>query len=87
MKAKPCKGDDLKARTYAFALRVLHLWRALPNRDDAWVLGKQLLRCGTSVGANYRAACPAKSPKDFLNKIRICLEKADENCSLLHLKF
>ena len=85
MIAKPSKGDDLKARTYAFALRIIHLWRALPHREDAHVLGKQLLRCGTSVGANYRSACLAKSPKDFLNKVRICLEEADESCYWLNL--
>ncbi|MBR5523442.1 MAG: four helix bundle protein [Akkermansia sp.] len=75
----------MRARTYAFALRILRLWKALPNHDDALVLGKQLLRCGTSVGANYRSACLAKSPKDFLNKIRICLEEADESCYWLNL--
>lgn len=85
MRIIPSKGDDLRARTYSFTLRVLRLWKALPNRDDALVLGKQLLRCGTSVGANYCAARLAKSPKDFLNKIRICLEEADESCYWLNL--
>ena len=76
---------DLKSRTKAFALRVLRLWLALPRRDDAMVIGKQLLRCGTSVGANYRAACRSKSLKDFLNKIRICIDEADESCYWMEL--
>ena len=85
MGAKPKNGDDLRSRTYHFALRILRLWKALPRHDDALILGKQLLRCGTSVGANYRAACLAKSSKDFLNKIRICLDEADESCYWLNL--
>lgn len=80
MNAKPGKGDDLEARTYAFDLRVILPWRALPHREDAHVLGKQLLRCGTSAGTNDRSACLEKSPKDFLNKGRICLEEADKSC-------
>ena len=72
--------DELRERTKQFALRIIRLWRTLPTHDDAQVIGKQLLRCGTSVGANYRAACLAKSGKDFLNKLRICQEEADESC-------
>ena len=68
----------LQQRTKAFALRIIRLSAHLPNRTEATVLGKQLLRCGTSVGANYRAACLAKSKADFLAKIKICEEEADE---------
>ena len=49
------------------------------------MIGKQLLRCGTSIGANYRAATVGKSDRDFLNKIRICQEEADESCYWLAL--
>ena len=69
---------EMMKRTCDFALQVVRLCQTLPSRTDASVLGKQLLRCGTSVGANYRAACHAKSRADFLAKIKICEEEADE---------
>ena len=55
------------------------MWKSLPNTAVANVLGKQLLRSATSVAANYRAACIAKSEADFYNKIKICQEEADES--------
>ena len=69
---------DLRARTKAFSLCVVRLFQKLPQRTDAAVIGKQLLRCATSVGANYRAASIAKSKADFIAKIKICEEVADE---------
>lgn len=78
-------ADDLKARTKAFALRVMKCVVALPNVPVAWVLGKQLLRCGTSVGANYRAACRARSRAEFVAKLAIVIEEADECCYWLEL--
>ena len=69
---------ELQQRTKAFALRIVRLYKSLPSDADAQVLGKQLLRCGTSVGANYRAACHGKSTADFLAKMKICEEEADE---------
>ncbi|HEX8131045.1 MAG TPA: four helix bundle protein [Pyrinomonadaceae bacterium] len=69
---------EMKQRTRAFALRVIHLVEALPATRTADVVGKQLLRCGTSVGANYRASCRAKSPADFIAKMGIVEEEADE---------
>ncbi len=69
---------DLQQRTKAFALRIVRLFQSLPSTTEAAVLGKQLLRCGTSVGANYRAAALGKSTADFLAKIKICEEEADE---------
>lgn len=69
---------ELQQRTKAFALRIVRLFQKLPPRTDARVLGTQLLRSGTSVGANYRAACHAKSSADFLSKMKICEEEADE---------
>lgn len=70
----------LQARTKEFALQVIRLVDALPRSTTAQILGKQLLRAGTSVGANYRAACRAKSPADFIAKLGIVEEEADE-CS------
>lgn len=69
---------ELRERTLEFGLRVVRLCRYLQGNAVAEVLGKQLLRCGTSVGANYRAASLAKSPADFVSKIKICEEEADE---------
>ncbi|MGI9105896.1 MAG: four helix bundle protein [Pyrinomonadaceae bacterium] len=71
-------ADEMKQRTRAFALRVIRLVEALPKTKTDDVVGKQLLRCGTSVGANYRASCRAKSPADFIAKMGIVEEEADE---------
>ena len=69
---------DLKERTRAFALRAVRLVEALPPGRAADVMGKQLLRCATSVGANYRAACRARSRAEFVAKLGIVEEEADE---------
>jgi four helix bundle protein len=74
------KHENLKKRTKDFGLRVIRLWKSLPHNTLSEVLGKQLLRCATSVAANYRAACLAKSDPDFFHKIKICQEEADESC-------
>ncbi len=71
-------GDELKKRTRAFALRVIKMCEALPKGRTADVIGRQLLRCATSVGANYRAACRAKSKADFVAKMGIVEEECDE---------
>lgn len=71
--------DELKRRTKEFALRIIKLVNALPNNPAGRVIGNQLLRAGTSVGANYRAACRAKSKSDFIYKINIVEEEADES--------
>ncbi|HEV7857666.1 MAG TPA: four helix bundle protein [Pyrinomonadaceae bacterium] len=68
----------MKKRTRAFALRIIHLVEALPQSRTANVIGKQLLRCRTSVGANYRASCRARSQADFVAKMGIVEEEADE---------
>ena len=73
------KHADLRQRTKDFGLRVIRMWKQLPNTTVAKVLGKQLLRSATSVAANYRAACIAKSEADFYHKIKICQEEADES--------
>ena len=71
--------SDLKKRTKTFALRIIKLVGALPNNTVGHVIGKQLIRCGTSVGANYRSACRARSHADFISKLGIVLEEADES--------
>lgn len=65
-------------RTKAFALRVIRFCRTLPNTDEARVIRRQLLRSATSVAANYRAACRARSHREFVAKISVVLEEADE---------
>ena len=76
---------ELRERTLEFGLRIVRLCQHLQRRPVADVLAKQLLRCGTSVGANYRAASLAKSPADFVSKIKICEEEADESIYWLEL--
>ncbi|MBI5385831.1 MAG: four helix bundle protein [Verrucomicrobia bacterium] len=69
---------DLKHRTKRFGLDVIKFFEALPKDETCRVLGRQLLRAGTSVGANYRAACRAKSNADFIHKMGTVEEEADE---------
>jgi len=71
--------EELKARTKHFALRVIRLVRALPRTMEGRTLGSQLLRSGTSVAANYRAACRARSRAEFVAKLGIAEEEADES--------
>lgn len=77
--------DELRARTRVFALRIVKLVQALPKNSIADVLGKQVLRSATSVGANYRAACRAASKAMFLSKLSIVVEEADETIYWLEL--
>ena len=76
---------DLKQRTKRFALDTIKFFEALPKDETSRILGRQLLRSGTSVGANYRAANRAKSNADFINKMTIVEEEADECCYWLEL--
>ena len=71
--------QELKNRTKQLALRVIRLVESLPQTKTSKVIGGQLLRSGTSVGANYRAACRAKSTADFIAKLAIVEEEADES--------
>lgn len=82
-KAEP--DEDLRRRTQQFALRIIRLCEQLPHRPAARVIGNQLLRSGTSVGANYRAARRARSDADFASKLAIVLEEADESVYWLEL--
>ena len=77
--------EEMKARTKTYANRIVKLCSALPNNWVSQTLGKQLLRSGTSVGANYRAVCRAKSNSDFVNKLRIVEEECDESLFWMEL--
>jgi four helix bundle protein len=77
--------DELRARTRAFSLRVVKLVQTLPKNMTADVMGKQVLRSATSVGANYRAACRAQSGAMFIAKLSIVVEEADETVYWLEL--
>jgi four helix bundle protein len=70
--------DELKARTKRFALRIVRLVSSLPRGLAADIIGRQLLRSATSVGANYRAACRARSRAEFTSKMGVTEEEADE---------
>ena len=77
--------DDLKKRTKVFTLRVLKLIAALPNSVAGRTVGGQLARAGCSVGANYRAACRGRSKPDFISKLGIVEEEADESAFWLEV--
>jgi four helix bundle protein len=77
--------EELKARTKKFALRVMKLVDALPNSKSGRAIGNQLVRSGTSVGSNYRACCRARSRAEFIAKIGVVEEEADESAFWLEL--
>jgi len=76
---------EMKKRTKSFALRVIKLVNSLSKGRASNVIGRQLLKSGTSVGANYRAACRAKSTADFINKMNIVEEETDESIFWMEL--
>ena len=76
---------ELKERTKKFCIKVIIFLRELPKNEETHVISRQLIKCSTSVGANYRAACRAKSTADFINKIKIVEEEADESCFWLEI--
>ena len=76
---------DLRVRTKRFARRIIRLYSSLSRDTAAQVLGKQVLRSGTSVGANYREACRARSKAEFISKIGDCLKEVDEALYWLEL--
>jgi four helix bundle protein len=77
--------EDLRRRTKEFALRIIKLFRALPKTEEARILGRQVLRSGTAVAANYRSACCGRSRADFISKIGLTVEEADETVFWLEL--
>ncbi len=70
--------EQIKKRTKLIGIEIIKLIDELPNKPSAWIIAKQIVRSSTSVGANYRAACRAKSDPDFNNKLKIVEEEADE---------
>ena len=79
------RAKALQDRTKKFAVAIVRGFTALPKSDEARVIGRQFLRSGTSVAANYRAACRARSKAEFISKIAIVVEEADETIFWLEL--
>lgn len=77
--------DELKKRTKAFAVRIVKMTEALPHKRAADIVARQLLRSATSVGANYRAACRARSHREFTARMGVVEEEADESLYWLEL--
>jgi four helix bundle protein len=84
-KSEAMKETELKERTKKFALRVLKLVAALPRTIEGRAIGGQLVRSGTAVGANYRAACRGRSKAEFISKLGTVEEEADESAYWLEL--
>jgi len=78
-------SEGLKKRTKEFAKQVINLCRQLPDSREARLVGSQLFRAGTSVGANYRAVCRARSKAEFIAKLGLVLEEADESLYWLEI--
>ncbi|MHB8652982.1 MAG: four helix bundle protein [Terriglobia bacterium] len=79
------QAEELKKRAKQFAIRIVKLFRALPRTYEARIIGKQVLRSGTSVAANYRAVCRARSKAEFIAKIGVVVEEIDESIFWLEL--
>lgn len=79
------RAKALQARTKKFAVHIIRTFTALPTTDEARVIGRQFLRSGTSVAANYRAACRARSKAEFISKMAVVVEEADETVFWLEL--
>ena len=76
---------QLQKRTKKFAIDIINLSKLLPNKSIGWTLTNQIIRSATSVGANYRAVCRAKSDKDFISKMETVIEEADETLFWLEI--
>ncbi|MGD1105160.1 MAG: four helix bundle protein [Terriglobia bacterium] len=81
----PTQAELLRARTKQFAIRIVRLFKSLPKAEEARIMGKQALRAGTSVAANYRAVCCARSHAEFISKMGVVVEEADETVFWLEL--
>ena len=79
------QAEQLKRRTKSFAIRIIKLFRSLPKTEEARIIGRQVLRSGTSVAANYRAVCRARSKAEFIAKVGVVVEEADETVLWLEL--
>ena len=81
----PSLAEQLRARTKKFAIRIVRLFKRLPKTEEARIMGRQVLRAGTSVAANYRAVCRARSRAEFVAKMGVVVEEADETVFWLEL--
>ena len=79
------KNQELRDRTKSFALRIIRMFTTLPKSTEAQVIGKQVLRSGTSVAANYREACRARSNSELISKLGIVEQELDETSLWLEL--
>lgn len=77
--------DDLRERMTVFAVRIVKMVDAMPQTVSGLAIARQIVRSGTSPSANYRAACLAKSDKDFINKLKMVEEELDETCHWLEI--
>ena len=77
--------DELKRRTKRFAVDTIRFQRKLPRTEEGRIIGRQLLRAGTSIGANYRAVCQAKTDPDFIYKLGVCVDESDETAYWLEI--
>jgi four helix bundle protein len=84
-KVEMMNAEMMKARTKKFAKRIIRMCRSLPNTREGWRIGDQVFRSGTSVGANYRAACRGRSKAEFIAKLGNVLEETDETLYWLEL--
>jgi four helix bundle protein len=78
-------GEQLKKRTQVFGISIIRLIQTFPDRGPEHIIGLQLIRCGLSVGANFRAACRARSTPDFIAKLKIVEEECDESLYWLEI--
>jgi four helix bundle protein len=85
MKAEMEKPEDLKTRTKRFALRVIRLYSSLPKNTEAQIIGKQLFRSGTSVGAHYRESVRSRSDAEFISKLEGGLQELEESIYWMEL--
>jgi four helix bundle protein len=79
------KAEELRTRAKQFAIRIVRLFKSLPKAEEARIIGKQVLRAGTSVAVNYRAVCRARSHAEFISKMGVVVEEADETVFWLEL--
>lgn len=79
------QSEELKIRSKKFALRIISMFQSLPKTDESRIIGKQVLRSGTSVAANDRAACRGRSKAEFIAKIGVVVEEADETVLWLEI--
>lgn len=81
----PSQAEELKERSKRFAINIIRLFRLMPKTEEARIIGRQLLRAGTGVAANYRSTCRSRSDAEFISRIGVVVEEADETAFWLEL--